>query len=640
MQRLRRPFDAVTLLAIVFVLLAMATSGIYWQSMLAKQDAMRETARQRNALRASQLNEAVTQQLDATLRSVDIALKHLRLVYQQGPVEFERAAQDVVMAYPPGMIETIAILDAQGRLHHASTYQPRRRFAPYSGDKEHFRVHAEASIDTLFISPPIKNPASNESLIHLTRGIWQQHRFAGVISIPVRPEYLSSHLLSLRVDPSDILAVVRPDGSTLARSHGLAEAMKSKLPPDRPFFKAERGASGQFRSTSTFDKVPLLFSWQRLKDWPLITVAAVNEATELAPLNRAMEAERQHTAQTIALLIVSSIVLLLMVLRSQQQKRALHLSEAQHRALFESSKIPMLLIEPGSGAIVDANAAASAFYGYALDAMRQMRITDFNQLSPAQIHSEMNLARQEKRSCFYFPHRLANGEVREVEVHSGPIEANGRMLLYSFIHDITDRKRLEDQVRQLAFHDVLTGLPNRRMLMDRLTQTIATLKRTGRYAALLFLDLDNFKPLNDLHGHDAGDLLLAQAAARLTACVRETDTVARFGGDEFVVMLNTLTPDKEASINQSLAIAEKILQSLAQPYVLTVHQPKAAALVLTHHCTASIGLTLFCTPNETAEGLLSQADAAMYQAKEAGRNQTRLYVDDARPGDVPTPAQP
>jgi hypothetical protein len=181
------------------------------------------------------------------------------------------------------MIETIAILDAQGRLQHASTYQPRRRFSPYSGDKEHFRVHAEASADTLFISAPIEDPISHEALIHLTRGIWQQHRFAGEISIPLWPEYLFEHLLSLRVDPSDILAVVRPDGSTLARSNGLVEAMKSKLPPDRPFLNASPGAAGQFRSTSTFDKVPVLFSWQRMQDWPLITVAAVNEATELAP---------------------------------------------------------------------------------------------------------------------------------------------------------------------------------------------------------------------------------------------------------------------------------------------------------------------------------------------------------------------
>jgi diguanylate cyclase (GGDEF)-like protein/PAS domain S-box-containing protein len=626
---LRRRFDAVTLIAIAFTLLAILTSAVYWQSMLGKQNTMREKARERNAWRASQLNEAVTQQLDATLRSVDIALKHLRSVYLQDPADFERAAQDVVQAYPPGMIETIAILDAQGRLQRASTYQPRRRFAPYSGDKEHFQVHAETLADILFISAPTVAPMSHETLIYLTRGIWQSGSFQGVISIPLRPEYLSEHLLSLRVDPADILAVVRHDGSIIARSHNLAEAMKTKLPQDRPFFKAAPGEGGVFRSTSTFDKLPVLFSWQRLKDWPLITVAAVNEVTELAPLNLVLAAEQEHSAQTIALLIVSSIGLSLLVLRSQQQKLALRLSEAKHRALFESSKIPMLMVEPGDGSIADANPAASAFYGYPLDRMRQMRISDLNQLSSTQIQAEMALARAEKRSCFNFPHKLANGEVREVEVHSGPIEANGKTLLYSFIHDITDRKRLEDQVRQLAFHDVLTGLPNRRLLMDRLTQAMATLKRTGRYAALMFLDLDNFKSLNDLHGHDAGDLLLLQVAARLSACIREMDTVARFGGDEFVVMLSALTTEREISATQAEAIAEKIRRSLAEPYVLTVHHTAAAPLSLTHHCTASIGLTLFGASDESVEDLLSHADAAMYQAKDAGRNQTRLYVADA-----------
>lgn len=627
MKRPGQAVDGVALVAITFVVLSIATSAIYWESMRTKQDALRETAQQRNAWRAGQLNEAVTQQLDATLRGVDMGLKHLRGVYLKSPVDFERAAQEVLANYPEGMVELVTLCDAQGRALSVVSQQSRLRPGPYCGGAEQLPRHTNGSADTVHISSALEDSSPGNLLVHITRGMWHKGQLVGVIGIPLRPEYLSQHLLSLRVAPADILAVVRPDGSTLARSHNLAQALRARLPADRPFLTAKVGESGMFRSTSTFDNVPVLFSWQRLRDWPLITVAAVNEATELEPLNLAMEAERRHTALSVALLVASFIGLALLVVRSQHQKLALRRSEARHRALFDRSKIPILKIEPVGGAIVNANAAAQQFYGYTLAQMVQMRITDFNQLSATEIEAEMALAQQEKRSCFQFPHRLASGEVRQVEVHSGPIEVDGRTLLYSFVHDITDRRLLEDQVRQLAFHDVLTSLPNRRLLLDRLNQAIAANRRSCQYAALLFLDLDNFKPLNDRHGHAVGDLLLVEAARRLSKCVREVDTVARFGGDEFVVMLGALHSDQQVSLALARAIAEKIRQALAAPYVLAVGQPAADACV-SHHCTASIGLTLFGQPTESAEELLSQADAAMYLAKKSGRNQTRLGVVD------------
>ena len=131
--------------------------------------------------------------------------------------------------------------------------------------------------------------------------------------------------------------------------------------------------------------------------------------------------------------------------------------------------------------------------------------------------------------------------------------------------DITERKQMEDQVHQLAFYDTLTHLPNRRLLDDRLSQTMAASKRSACYGALMFLDLDNFKPLNDMHGHVVGDLLLIEAADRLEACVREMDTVARFGGDEFVVMISDLDADKSRIDAQARLIAEKIRVALSDP---------------------------------------------------------------------------
>jgi diguanylate cyclase (GGDEF)-like protein len=188
---------------------------------------------------------------------------------------------------------------------------------------------------------------------------------------------------------------------------------------------------------------------------------------------------------------------------------------------------------------------------------------------------------------------------------------------------------MEGQIRELAFHDPLTKLPNRRLLNDRLGQTMAANKRSGCFGALLFLDLDNFKPLNDSHGHEVGDLLLIQVADRLKSCVREMDTVARFGGDEFVVMICELDADIADSTAQAEIVAEKILSTLAEPYLLTIKQEGKPDTEVTHHCTASIGVTLFIDHEGTPDDVLKRADGAMYRAKEAGRNSIWFYGPDS-----------
>jgi diguanylate cyclase (GGDEF)-like protein len=191
--------------------------------------------------------------------------------------------------------------------------------------------------------------------------------------------------------------------------------------------------------------------------------------------------------------------------------------------------------------------------------------------------------------------------------------------------DITERKQAEEQIRNLAFYDSLTQLPNRRMLDDRLNQAMAASKRSGRYGALMFLDMDNFKPLNDQHGHGAGDLLLKEVARRISSCVRGMDTVARFGGDEFVVMLSELDTDKQSSIVQAGIVAEKIRAILAQPYILTLQQEGETETKVEHHCTSSIGVVMFVNNEDKPAELLKRADMVMYQAKESGRNQVRFF---------------
>ncbi len=228
--------------------------------------------------------------------------------------------------------------------------------------------------------------------------------------------------------------------------------------------------------------------------------------------------------------------------------------------------------------------------------------------------------------------RCKDGRLIWVEILTTPErDADGAITGYHGIsRDVTERREMEEQVRQLAFYDPLTRLPNRRLLRDRLTLTMAASARNGLYGAVMFLDLDNFKPLNDSHGHEAGDLLLIEVAARMKSCVREMDTVARVGGDEFVVMISELNIDHAESMVQASLIAEKIRFALAQPYLLSLKHRGGAEATVEHHCTASIGVVLFNNHQASQDDILNRADTAMYEAKDSGRNQIRFFS--AKPG--------
>ncbi len=184
------------------------------------------------------------------------------------------------------------------------------------------------------------------------------------------------------------------------------------------------------------------------------------------------------------------------------------------------------------------------------------------------------------------------------------------------LSDITSRKAAEEEIRHLAFYDALTDLPNRRLLMERLRHALTTSMRSGREGALMFIDMDNFKTLNDTHGHEKGDLLLQEVARRLALCVRKCDTIARLGGDEFVVLIEELSANLDEAGVQAESVGEKILRILNLPYDLAG---------LLYQSTPSIGVTLFCDHKQSAGELLKRADLAMYQAKAAGRNVLRFF---------------
>jgi diguanylate cyclase (GGDEF)-like protein/PAS domain S-box-containing protein len=282
-------------------------------------------------------------------------------------------------------------------------------------------------------------------------------------------------------------------------------------------------------------------------------------------------------------------------------ERALESSAAQYRQMFEQNRAIQMLVEPETGAIVEANQAACDFYGYPADEIRKKTMSDINTMSPSEIQAEMTRAKSQERSYFVFQHRLASGTVRDVEVHSGPVNVHGRQLLYSIIHDVTERKRTEEALAHQALHDGLTGLPNRVLLQDRLAQAIRMSERDGRPFALCVIDLDRFKDVNDSLGHLAGDQLLQEVAFRLRQTLRASDTVARLGGDEFALVL----PDSDAGA--AMLAAEKVVEALAASLPLEGHEVAVGA---------SCGIAVYPEHGGDAETLLRKADVAMYVAKQ------------------------
>lgn len=420
-------------------------------------------------------------------------------------------------------------------------------------------------------------------------------------------------------------------------------------------------------------------------------------------------------------------------------------SEQRFRQMFEKHASPMLLIDPPSGEIIDANQAAAEFYGYKIAQLTHMNINQVNTLNEKEITKERTLAALQKRNYFVFVHQLANGELRNVDVHSSPVVIGGKTRLFSIIHDstsriqfeerlklhdtalnyaanaiaitdhqgviiwankayssltgynseevtgkllyhpddvndqdkalyeqiqqvvrqgqvwhgvlqqthkngdlyyeevtitpvrdehhhirnfvavvqdITQRRLAEQQIQNLAFFDPLTNLPNRRLLIDRLETVMAQTDRRQFHAALVFLDLDHFKVLNDSYGHHIGDRLLLDVAKRIESCLRSGDTVARFGGDEFVILLTELDHEPVKAAQQAKQVAEKVRQALGQVYFIDIDSDTDK---IEYTISASMGITIFQDHDKSLDDLLKWSDMAMYQAKASGRNEVRLF---------------
>ena len=314
--------------------------------------------------------------------------------------------------------------------------------------------------------------------------------------------------------------------------------------------------------------------------------------------------------------LLESFNRLLTAVASREKK--LKESGNRFRSLFERATDGIAIVS-ADGRILTVNEAFARMHGYAIQEMLSMNMSDLDGSESFLGLSERMQGQRPigKSMIAEVEHRHKDGRVLTLEVSSSLIELEGRSDIQAFYRDVTERKKLERQVAELAYRDSVTKLPNRHLLMDRLAQALAAATRSNQFSALLYIDLDNFKSINDTLGHPAGDQLLRIAAKRLTESVRQIDTVARLGGDEFVVMIEDMGASLEIAVAETNKVASKILAVFQQDFEIDGQ---------VCHTTASIGLTLLSgTGGDTTESILKQADLAMYAAKDAGRNTIRFY---------------
>lgn len=305
---------------------------------------------------------------------------------------------------------------------------------------------------------------------------------------------------------------------------------------------------------------------------------------------------------------------------NSQAQLALKKENEKNLALLRNASDGIHILDT-EGNIIEVSDSFCAMLGYRREEMIGMNVSQWDAALCENDLRKMLRQQLAQRSRLQFEtrHRCKNGAILDVEVSGNALTLDGKPVVFNSSRDISARKNAEEKIHTMAFFDALTTLPNRRLLMDRFHLTMSASARSGHYGAVLVIDIDRFKTVNDVRGHDFGDLLLAEIASRIQSCVSDVDTVARLGGDEFVVLLAQIDEQVDAASQKAALTSEKIRAALTRPYHIKGNE---------QHSSPSIGVSLYLGNEDLPEVLLRQADIAMYKAKDAGRNTVRFFNPD------------
>ena len=509
------------------------------------------------------------------------------------------------------MVRYVALLDGQGRTLASS--EPAGGALQVQLPPGFLSAVLEQPVSTLMISPPVVSFATSERVLYMARHL-RVGDSSRVVALAEMPVGALSSVLVQGVDIRGLQVTLERAGGQLLLS--VPHREEATAPTLTPPLQEIEALGAEWAAPARLSGAPALVVYRPILYQDLRISASI-------PLRDALESwrdQRNAIALTgllfVAMIIAAGHLALRYLHRISQARLAIAQSKATLDQALESMVSGFLLLD-GEQRVVQWNSRFEEIFPWLRGVMapsvpfrRVMEETSRHHLPNASEEErmrwvELRLLKQNQHHE-YHEQVLPNG--RTIQITERPTPEGGLVITY---HDVTALRRASAEIESLAFYDPLTNLPNRRLLMDRMQQVIAASVRSGQYGALLFLDLDHFKTLNDTRGHEVGDMLLRQVAERLKTCVRREDTVALLGGDEFVVMLHELSTRSDEAAAFARRVGEKILRALNMPYSLDG---------IIHHSTPSIGVTLLGGTVQPSVDLLKQADIAMYQVKSRGRN--------------------
>ncbi len=431
-------------MAVAIIVLSAAFGFFYTVDSARVQERLLTEAMARNDLRAKQLADSISQHTVALIRLVEMALFHLREALAQGEAEANREAAHIIRSLPSGSVNLVLVVDPTGHVAYSSDTVSQ---GLYVGDRQYFKFHAESDEDRLFIGSPLKGRLGEKRwVIVFSRAVRKDGRFLGVAVVGIRPEYLSASFAALSLNPGDVVSLIQSDGTFLARNHGMEEAMGRKTPADRPFLDPARSDTETYRGMSSIDNIPLDFAWKRLSEWPLISVVALDERAELAPIHETIAATNLRNKITLATVFVSSLVMAGLLLWAQRQQRKLSDSEGVARTLINASGDAALLMD-GNGITLAANQALAERVNARVEDL--IGVSFFALLPPALAQSRREQCRQVIQTGTPLCNQDEQGELildnRIYPVHGSRGVISGVAI---FSRDITDQIRLNDSLHQ------------------------------------------------------------------------------------------------------------------------------------------------------------------------------------------------
>ncbi|MEC4723707.1 diguanylate cyclase [Noviherbaspirillum sp. CPCC 100848] len=566
------------------------------------------------------LTLAFSEEVNSSVNTIDLSLIGLRSHWIRDRNGFRQIISRLQAHLQDDVSFQVSIVDANGKLVFSSA-DPNAKAIDLS-DRAHFKIHTQREVDRLFISAPVLGRVSNLWTIQFTRPIFDvPGHFDGVIVISVAPSYFSRFYHQIKLGESADVTLVRTDGTILARSPREEDGigMGTKIAN----FQLEHTGphlTGSYLRASEVDGIKRLYSWRSLPKFELTVL--VGQA-EVVAFDRYRE---QYGLYIFSGIGMTGFIIGIgyFILASARQKAS------AMAALAESEARWNLALAGAEDGVWDWNIRAGT-----LQLSRRSReiLGVVEEVLPATpealqklvhpddlLHVEQALIMhlRAKTPNYKVEHRVLASEKKERWVLAKGMvvrrNENGEPVrMIGTYSDVTSRKQEDNANKYRAEHDTLTGLPNRHLFADRLRQCLLRAKRENTCFSVIYFDLDKFKAVNDQMGHEAGDLLLKEVGRRVTECLRDSDTVARIGGDEFVVLLSTINTEEHAVV-----VAQTILEALLKPFSIQSSQVSIGA---------SLGVATFPSHGNTEEVLMRCADEAMYRAKADGRSRVSVHVN-------------